>query len=81
MQWANVLFGIIQLLIGIIVGLIMRKMADMTDDLKTVEREMHDFKADVPKIYLAKEDYKDDLKEVKAILTKIHDKLDKKADK
>jgi predicted RNA-binding protein with EMAP domain len=35
----------------------------------------------LPHVYVGKDDYKNDLKEVKHLLSKIFDKLDEKADK
>ena len=36
---------------------------------------------DLPKVYVAKEDYRQDIKEIKSMLGGIYDKLDHKADR
>ncbi len=36
---------------------------------------------DLPKVYVAKEDYRQDIKEIKSMLGGIYDKLDNKADR
>jgi hypothetical protein len=36
---------------------------------------------DLPKVYLAKDDYRSDLKDIRDLLNKIFDKLDNKQDK
>lgn len=47
---------------------------------KAVERLDKDVR-DIPRLYVAKDDYRDDLQEVKKMLDKIFDRLDGKADK
>jgi hypothetical protein len=45
---------------------------------------VQDLKTDLsklPTIYVARQDYKDDMREVKEMLSKIFDRLDNKADK
>jgi hypothetical protein len=44
-------------------------------------QKMEDRIAEMPKEYVAKDDYRSDISEVKAILKQIFDKLDAKADK
>jgi len=44
-------------------------------------QKMEDRIAEMPKEYVAKDDYRADISEVKAILKQIFDKLDAKADK
>jgi hypothetical protein len=44
-------------------------------------QKMEDRIADLPKDYVAKDDYRADISEVKAILKQIFEKLDNKADK
>ncbi len=49
-------------------------MTTLQADLKEIERELHTS-------YVSKDDYRQDILEVKDILKQIFDKLDKKADK
>jgi hypothetical protein len=44
-------------------------------------QKLEDRVAELPKEYVAKDDYRSDISEVKAILKQIFDKLDNKADK
>jgi cell fate (sporulation/competence/biofilm development) regulator YmcA (YheA/YmcA/DUF963 family) len=44
-------------------------------------QKMEDRLAEMPKEYVAKDDYRSDISEVKAILKQIFEKLDNKADK
>ena len=44
-------------------------------------QKMEDRIADLPKDYVAKDDYRSDISEVKSILKQIFEKLDNKADK
>jgi DNA-binding ferritin-like protein (Dps family) len=44
-------------------------------------QKMEDRIAELPKEYVAKDDYRSDISEVKAILKQIFEKLDNKADK
>lgn len=47
---------------------------------RSIERLDRDVR-DLPHTYVSKEDYRHDIDEIKALLTKIFDKLDGKADK
>ena len=49
--------------------------------LQRVEDAIADMKEHLPKDYVQKDDYRNDIKEVKDILRQIFDKLDGKADK
>jgi hypothetical protein len=49
----------------------------LTMDVAKLEEELKD----LPHVYVAKDDYKDDIKEIKDILKQIFEKLDSKADK
>ena len=49
----------------------------LTMDIAKLEEEIKD----LPHVYVAKDDYKDDIKEIKDILKQIFEKLDSKADK
>lgn len=55
-------------------GFLFNKIWAALDKLDTEVREL-------PKIYVAKEDYKDDIHDIKAMLRQIFDKLELKADK
>lgn len=59
-------------------GWVLRTVWDAVNELK---RDMKEIERNLPDTYVRRDDYKDDMKEVKEILHAIFDKLDGKADK
>ena len=59
-------------------GWILRTIWDAVNDLK---KDVQEIERNLPETYVRRDDYKDDMKEVKEILHAIFDKLDGKADK
>jgi predicted negative regulator of RcsB-dependent stress response len=51
------------------------------DAVKKLQQDLHDLEVDMPKTYVAKQDFSEAMKEIKQGLDKIYDKLDGKADK
>ena len=51
------------------------------DAIKELQSDMRDFQSEVHTRYVTKDDYKDDIREIKTILREIFDKLDKKVDR
>jgi uncharacterized coiled-coil DUF342 family protein len=49
--------------------------------VKELKADLSKLREDLPKSYVAKDDYRDDLNEIKNMLGKIFDKLDNKQDK
>jgi hypothetical protein len=49
--------------------------------VKELRADLAALREDLPKEYVAKDDYKEDIKEIKAMLEKIFEKLENKADK
>jgi hypothetical protein len=49
--------------------------------VKELKVDLSKLREDLPKTYVAKDDYRDDLNEIKNMLGKIFDKLDNKQDK
>ena len=49
--------------------------------VKELKADLSKMREDLPKVYLAKDDYKSDLKDIRDMLGKIFDKLDGKQDK
>ena len=49
--------------------------------VKELRADLAALREDLPKEYVAKDDYKEDIKEIKAMLEKIFEKLDAKVDK
>jgi hypothetical protein len=49
--------------------------------VKELKADLSKLREDLPKTYVAKDDYREDLNEIKNMLGKIFDKLDNKQDK
>ena len=49
--------------------------------VKELKADLAALREDLPKDYVAKDDYREDIKEIKAMLAKIFEKLDAKVDK
>jgi hypothetical protein len=70
----QILFNIAVALAGFFGGWVLNNISKSIDKLDVDVRAM-------PHVYVSREDYKDDMKEVKEMLGKIFDKLDLKVDK
>ena len=49
--------------------------------VKELKADLAHLREELPKQYLAKDDYKDDIREIKDMLNKLFDKINEKADK
>jgi hypothetical protein len=49
--------------------------------VKELRADLATLREDLPKEYVAKDDYREDIKEIKLLLAKIFEKLENKADK
>lgn len=49
--------------------------------VKELRADLAALRENLPKVYVARDDYKDDIKEIKLLLAKIFEKLENKADK
>ena len=67
--------------INIALGAVMTVIGWFARELWTAVQKLKDDLAELPKVYVARLDYKDDMREVKEMLNKIFDRLDNKADK
>jgi uncharacterized coiled-coil DUF342 family protein len=65
-------------LISSVMGWFARELWSAVKELKA---DLANLKEDLPKSYVAKDDYKDDIRELKEMINKIFDKLDNKSDK
>lgn len=70
----QILFNIAIALAGFFGGWVLNNISKSIEKLDTDVRAM-------PHVYVTREDYKDDMKDVKEMLGKIFDKLDLKVDK
>lgn len=62
----------------IVIGWFARELWAAVKELKS---DLSKMREDLPKVYLAKDDYRSDLKDIRDMLGKIFDKLDAKQDK
>ena len=49
--------------------------------VKELKSDLSELREDLPKTYIARDDYRQDMSEIKSMLGKIFDKLDNKQDK
>jgi uncharacterized membrane protein (DUF106 family) len=63
---------------GAVFGWILRVV---WESIRKLQDEMNEFQREVHTSYVSKDDYRQDILEVKEILKQIFDKLDRKADK
>jgi uncharacterized coiled-coil DUF342 family protein len=49
--------------------------------VKELKSDLARLREELPKSYVARDDYRDDIKEIKDMLTRLFDRLDHKADK
>jgi hypothetical protein len=72
---------LINMFLGIgmtVVGWFARELWGAVKELKA---DLATLREDLPKEYVAKDDYREDIKEIKLLLAKIFEKLENKADK
>ena len=72
------LFNSVVSIIAIILGWFARELWSAVKDLKN---DLSLLREDLPKNYVARDDYRNDLAEIKSMLIKIFDKLETKKDK
>jgi hypothetical protein len=54
---------------------------EMWAAVKELQADLAKLREDLPREYVAKDDYKEDIREIKTMINKIFDKLDGKSDK
>ena len=55
--------------------------ADLVEAQQRLQRDLGELEKELPHTYLLKQDYRQDIQEVKEMLSKIFDRLENKADK
>ena len=54
---------------------------EMWAAVKELKSDLAKLREELPRTYVVRDDYKDDIREIKEMLTKLFDRLDNKADK
>ena len=54
---------------------------EMWAAVKELKADLAKLREELPRTYVVRDDYKDDIREIKEMLTKLFDRLDNKADK
>ncbi len=67
--------------INLILGACMAVAGWFARELWTAVQDLKNDLSKLPTVYVVRQDYKDDMREVKEMLSKIFDRLDNKADK
>ena len=70
----NLAFGAAASVLGWFARELWAAVKEMKSDLAKLREEL-------PRTYVVRDDYKDDIREIKEMLTKLFDRLDNKADK
>jgi len=70
----NFLFGGVMALLGWLGKTLWDAVQDLKNDVKEIE-------VNLPKDYISKHDYKEDIREIKEMLKQLFDRLDNKADR
>lgn len=70
----NIAFGVASSVLGWFARELWAAVKEMKSDLAKLREEL-------PRTYVVRDDYKDDIREIKEMLTKLFDRIDNKADK
>ena len=70
----NIIVGVAGAAVGWMLKVVWESVRELQTDMKEIERELHTE-------YVSKNDYRQDIVEMKEILKQIFEKLDRKADK
>ena len=73
-QLINWFFTLVGTLIGWILKIIWDAISELKTDMKTLNKEIHEE-------FLRKDDYREDISDIKVMLNRIFEKLDTKVDK
>ena len=74
-------FEVYNLLIGLVIAMGAFICKQALSKLEKVREDVHRIETHVPEVYVRRDDYKDDISEIKSMLHHIFSKLDDKADK
>jgi predicted negative regulator of RcsB-dependent stress response len=72
---------IINLIIGVVLSVLGWFARQLWDAVQTLKQDMKELEVDLPTYYLRKDEFESKLDKIEAMLERIFDKLDHKADK
>lgn len=72
---------IINAVLGVLLALVGWFARQVWDAVKDLQREIRDIEVDLPRNYIRRDEFMDNMREIKDMLGKIFDRLDNKADK
>ena len=72
---------VINAVLGIIVTLVGWFARQLWDAVKELQRDIHDIEIDLPRNYVRRDEFAENMREIKDMLGKIFDRLDNKVDK
>ena len=75
---AQNLFNLISGGVMVVIGWFARELWTAVGELKS---DLAKLREELPKVYVTKDDFREDMREIKDMLSKIFDKLENKADK
>lgn len=73
--------GIINIIIGLVLSVLGWFARQLWDAVQTLKNDMKELEVDLPTYYLRKDEFESKLDKIEAMLERIFDKLDHKADK
>lgn len=73
--------GIINIIIGFVLSVLGWFARQLWDAVQTLKNDMKELEVDLPTYYLRKDEFESKLDKIEAMLERIFDKLDHKADK
>lgn len=72
---------IINAVLGMVVGLVGWFARQLWDAVREMQKEIHEIEIDLPRNYVRRDEFADNMREIKEMLGKIFDRLDNKVDK
>jgi len=72
------LFNLVAGGVMVVIGWFARELWTAVSELKS---DLSNLREELPKVYVTKDDFREDMREIKDMLSKIFDKLDNKVDK
>ncbi len=77
----NVILGVAGFALGWIVKIIWDVQNEIKKDMRSLNRDVQELERQLPETYVRRDDWRDQMARIEAMLNKIVDKLDAKVDK